>query len=65
MDYIIRKLFLNPRLTSGLCNSKYGSGTRRIKRYFHVLYGVKEEHMEMQEETVPFKLTCPCSLGAS
>jgi len=26
MDYIIRKLF-------------YGGGTRRLKRYFHVVYG--------------------------
>jgi len=26
--------------------------TRRIKRYFHVLYGVTGEHMEVQEETV-------------
>jgi len=24
---------------SGLCNLKYGGGTRRIKKYFHILYG--------------------------
>jgi len=52
MDYIIRKLFMNLRLTSELCNPEYESGTRRIKRFFHVLYGMTEEQKEVQEETV-------------
>jgi len=29
-------------------------GTRRIKIYFYVVYGVAEEPMEVQEETIPF-----------
>jgi len=40
------------RLTFGLCNPEYGGDTKRIKKYFHILYGMTEEHMEVQEETV-------------
>jgi len=47
LNYIIHKLFSNSRLIFGLCNPKYDNDTRRIKKYFHVLYGVTEEHMEM------------------
>jgi len=51
MYYIIRKLFPNLRLTSRLCNSKYGI-TQEIEKYFYVLYGVAEEHIELQKEIV-------------
>jgi len=32
-----------------------GGDTKRIKKYFHILYEVAEEHMEVQEETVSKK----------
>jgi len=42
MDYIIQKLF-------------YGSGTKRLKRYFHVVYGGARRTYGMQEEIVLYK----------
>ena len=42
-DYIIWKLL-------------YGGGIRRLKMYFQVVYGMTEEPMEVQEETVLKKL---------
>jgi len=60
MNYIIRKLF--SRLTSGLCNPEYESDTKMIKKYFYVLYGMTQEPIEVQEETVFFFSTHQSSL---
>jgi len=44
---------------SGLHNPEatLWGGTKRLKRYFHVVYGVPEEPIEVQEETLKFSLS--------
>jgi len=35
---------------------KYGDETKRIKKYFHVLYGVLNEHIKVQEENIIYNV---------
>ena len=53
MNYIIRKLFLNSRLTSRLCNLEYGVAQEGYKDIFIFFIEVTEERMKkVQEETI-------------
>jgi len=53
MNYIIRKLFMNSRLTSRLCNLEYGVAQEGYKDIFIFFIEVTEERMKkVQEETI-------------
>jgi len=43
-----RSLFLNACPDYIIRNQLYRGSTRRIKKYFHILYGMTKEHMKVK-----------------